>query len=249
MTGQPDVLEIVPRLPTQRQSARLTIWGLVGLLAQVAFMVGWIATETWQSPRYNAMTETISDMQAATAPHVWFPIMCFAIGGLASFGFVIFGLRPATSRAGRTGSAWLWTLAVALLALGNSFPLIPCQIGDPGCTSHRQPHSIGGTTDAILATLALLVVVYTPKALWRRLRLLPEWRSFAPVAEAAMVACPIGFALLCVASLTNIAEGLAERLLVTLCVVWVASLALFQIAIARPEPLSITPAEPNRDET
>ena len=209
------------------------VWGLIGLAAQAAFMTGWIATETWQGPRYDAVTDTISDMQAATAPHVWFPIVCFAIGGLGSFAFMIFGLRPATAAAGRVGIPALWALAISLLALGNSFPLIPCQLSDQGCSAHRQLHSIGGTTDAVLATLAFLVVAYTPKALWSRLQLLPEWRSFAPVARAATVACPAAFLLLCAASLTNVAEGIAERLLVTVCVLWLTSLALHHIAITR----------------
>ena len=48
-------------------------WGVVGLLAQVAFAAGWVIAETWQGPRYSPVTDTISDLQAATAPHVWFP--------------------------------------------------------------------------------------------------------------------------------------------------------------------------------
>ena len=130
-------------------------------------MVGWIAAETWQSPRYSVVTNTISDMQAATAPHVWFPITCFAIGGLGSFGFVIFGLRPATAAAARVGISGIWALALSVLALGNSFPLIPCQLSDRACSAHHQPHSVGGMTDAIVASLAFLVLVFTPKALWR----------------------------------------------------------------------------------
>jgi hypothetical protein len=230
---EPDGLAHGVAHATGTPADRLLLWGLVGLAAQAAFMIGWVTTETWQRPRYGAVNDTISDMQAATAPHVWFPIVCFAIGGLGSFAFLIFGLRPATAAAGRVGIRALWALALSLLALGNSFPLIPCQLSDPGCTASSQLNSVGGTTDAILATLAFLVVAATPKLLWSRLQLLPEWRSFAPVTRAAMVACPAGFLLLCASSLTNVAEGLAERLLVTICVLWLASLALHHIAITR----------------
>ena len=199
-------------------------------------MVGWIAAETWQSPRYSVVTNTISDMQAATAPHVWFPITCFAIGGLGSFGFVIFGLRPATAAAARVGISGIWALALSVLALGNSFPLIPCQLSDRACSAHHQLHSVGGMTDAIVASLAFLVLVFTPKALWPRLQLLPKWRSFAPIARIAALACPLAFVVLCAASLTNTDEGLAERVLVTVCALWLAALAMRHLAIARSKP-------------
>ena len=64
--------------PRQREAL---VWGVVGLVAQVAFAAGWLIAETWQGPRYSLLTDTISDMQAAGAPHVWFPIVCFAVGG------------------------------------------------------------------------------------------------------------------------------------------------------------------------
>jgi hypothetical protein len=59
-------------------------WVWIGLLAQVAFAAGWVVAETWQGPRYSPLTDTISDLQAATAPHAWFPIVCFAAGGLGT---------------------------------------------------------------------------------------------------------------------------------------------------------------------
>jgi hypothetical protein len=48
-------------------------WGVVGVMAQAAFTAGWVVTELWQGPRYSPVNDTISDMQASTAPHVWFP--------------------------------------------------------------------------------------------------------------------------------------------------------------------------------
>ena len=75
---------------------------LVGMAAQVAFMAGWTVAETWQGPRYSPVSDTISDLQAATAPHVWFPIACFAVGGTRH---VLLGLRPAFSGARKGGPA------------------------------------------------------------------------------------------------------------------------------------------------
>jgi len=79
---------------------RLLAWGVIGLVAQVAFTAGWVIAETWQGPSYSPVRYTISDLQAAIAPHAWFPVACFAVGGLGTIGFAAFGLRPALATAG-----------------------------------------------------------------------------------------------------------------------------------------------------
>ncbi|HXC79069.1 MAG TPA: DUF998 domain-containing protein, partial [Candidatus Acidoferrum sp.] len=85
-------------------------------MAQVVFTAGWVVTELWQGPRYSPVTDTISDMQASTAPHVWFPIAAFALAAVATFAFAVFGLRPALAGAGKR--AWFapWMLAFSALA-------------------------------------------------------------------------------------------------------------------------------------
>jgi hypothetical protein len=125
--------------PETRRSSALT-WGIVGVLAQVVFAAGWVIAETWQGPRYSPVADTISDLQAATAPHVWFPILCFALGGLGTFGFAIFGLRPALagvsaatsqllSAGGLTDALLsgvaLWVLAITPWPLGRRVTSLP----------------------------------------------------------------------------------------------------------------------------
>jgi hypothetical protein len=220
---------------TRRGPARgshLAAFGVLGVVAQVAFTAGWLVTETWQGPRYSAITTTISDMQAATAPHAWFPVACFAAGGLGTFCFAVFGLRPALAGVGRVAWHAPWMLALAGLAIGNSFPLIPCQLSNPGCTAHHQLYSPGGMTDAIVATAAFLVLAFTPGPLWQRLKVLPEWQGLRPVMTAARIICPLCFLLLCAASLTGIAQGLAERALATSCVLWIGALAVTLIRVS-----------------
>ena len=41
---------------------------------------GW-SPRPGRDARYSLVKHSISDLQAATAPHAWFPIACFAIGG------------------------------------------------------------------------------------------------------------------------------------------------------------------------
>lgn len=228
------------RQPGPARAPHLAAFGVLGVIAQIAFTAGWLVSESWQGPRYSAITSTISDMQAATAPHVWFPVTCFAVGGAGTFCFAVFGLRPALAMAGQVAADATWMLAVAGLAIGNSFPLIPCQVPDPGCTAHRQLYSPGGVTDAIVATAAFLVLAFLPGPLWQRLRVLPDWQGLRPVMTAARIICPLCFILLCAASLTGFAQGLAERALATSLVLWIGALA---VTLIRVPPARI-PGEP-----
>lgn len=231
-------MTIAPKSPISYrgpQAGHLAAWGAVGVIAQAAFMAGWLAAETWQGPGYSPVTDTISDMQAATAPHVWFPVTCFAIGGIGTFCFAVFGLRPALASAGKVAAAAPWLLACSALALGNSFPLIPCRLADPGCTAHDQLFSAGGLTDALVATIAFLVLASAPGPLVRRLKSVPRWHRAVPVMQVARVVCPACFLVLCLSSLTGAAQGLAERALTTTCVAWILALAIIAIAIAREQ--------------
>jgi hypothetical protein len=213
---------------------QLVAWGVVGLTAQALFMAGWLIAETWQGARYSPVKSSISDLQAASAPHAWFPIACFALGGLGTFAFVVFGLRPAL--AGATVAAYApWMLALSALALGNSFPQVPCRLADPGCTAKYQLHSAGGLTDATVASIAFVVLAITPFPLWRRLAALPQWRRLRPVMMAARVLGPVLFVLLAASSTmaSMPANGLIERLLVSTLVLWTSALAINLIVTSR----------------
>ncbi len=210
---------------------------MVGIAAQVLFTTGWVVSEVWQGPRYSPIADSISDMQAQTAPHVWFPIGCFALAGIGSFAFTVFGLRPAIAGAGRAGTLGLWVLALSTLAIGNSFPLIPCRVSDPGCTAAFQLNSPGGLTDAVVAGLAFLVLVIAPFPLWRGLAALPAWRELKPVLMAARVLGPSCYVLLAISSSLQSmpAFGLIERALASVCVLWVLALAVHLVRLSRTE--------------
>ena len=208
---------------------------MVGVTAQVVFTAGWAVTESWQGRGYNPVNDTISDMQASTAPHVWFPIASFALAAIATFAFAVFGLRPALAGAGTRARYAPWMLACSALALGNSFPLIPCRLSDPGCTPSFQLSSPGGLTDAIVSGLAFFVLVITPFPLWRRLATLPGWQRLRPVLLAATVIGPILFVLLGISSsqASMPALGLIERALATTCALWIRPLAVNLIIESR----------------
>jgi hypothetical protein len=230
-----------PALPEAGADRHLLAWGVVGVIAQVAFLAGWLIADTWQPRGYSLVNNTISDMQAATAPHAWFPVACFAAGGLCTFGFAMFGLRPALARAGKRAAYAPWMLAIAGLAIGNSFPLVPCQRIAAGCTAAYVQHSPGGMTDGIVASIAFLVLVITPFPLWRRLKALPEWRKLKPVMIAARVTGPICFILLAAFSNSG-PQGLVERILAATLSLWIGALAITLISNtrhARAGPISV----------
>lgn len=208
--------------PAHGRPRHALTWGIVGLLAQVVFAAGWVIAETWQGPRYSPVTDTISDMQAATAPHVWFPVVFFAVGGLGTFGFAIFGLRPALAG---VSSPAAWKIGLSGLALGNSFPLIPCQLSAHACTATSQLLSVGGLTDALLSGVALWVLAITPFPMARRVSSLPGWKSLKPILLVAGVVTPALYGLLALTLFTGVWQGLAERGLVVVCQLWICLLA------------------------
>jgi hypothetical protein len=55
---------------------------------------------------------------------------------------------------------------------------------------HRSPSALhfspGGLTDAIVASIAFLVLACTPFPLWQRLRVFPEWQRLKPGAPGQL---------------------------------------------------------------
>jgi hypothetical protein len=79
---------------------------------------------------------------------------------------------------------------------------------------------------------AFLVLVFTPGPLWHSMQALPQRRRLKPVMAAARIACPLSFILLSIASLTQTAEGLAERILATSLALWIGTLAIVLIGLS-----------------
>ena len=147
--------------PVQPAGGHLFLWGLVGVLALVIFNAGWLIAETWQGPTYSPIADTISDMQAQTAPHVWFPIACFASGqsGASASPCSACGRpSPGLARSPRTrrgcwrSACWPWAI----------LPADPLSAVDAGCTASVQLASPGGLTDAIVAGVAFFGLALSP---------------------------------------------------------------------------------------
>jgi hypothetical protein len=59
----------------------------------------------------------------------------------------------------------------------------------------------------------------------RRLTSLPGWRGLRPVLLVAGVLTPALYGLLAIALITGAAQGIAERVLVVVCQLWICLLA------------------------
>ena len=68
-------------------------WAWAGLVAQVAFVLGWVVAAAWPRPRYAAMQPTLSDLYAVTAPHAWFLVVLLTLCGAATVGFALLAVR------------------------------------------------------------------------------------------------------------------------------------------------------------
>jgi hypothetical protein len=200
-------------------------WAAVGLAAQVVFVLSWLVAGLWQGQSYHARKHTISDMYAETAPHGWFLVVVLTLCGLGTVLFALLGLRPALRGAGWTAGVGSALLAGSILGLGDLLSPLEreaCRLADPGCSTADQLNA-GGTLDAVLSTVGILVLVAAAFFLAAAMRRLGGWR---PLAGRTRLWAVVLIVLLLATGLLPGAEGLAERLFAAAAAGGVAGLAL-----------------------
>lgn len=105
--------------------------------AQVVFVASFLVAGAWQGPRYNALTQSMSDMYADTAPNGAFLVVAFTFCGLATVLFAGASVWPTLRRAGWPAAVGSALLGLSIAGLGNllsPFERLACRIADPGCT-------------------------------------------------------------------------------------------------------------------
>lgn len=171
-------------------------WAVVGIGAQVVFTVYWLVAPLWQGPRYSVVTRSISDMYAVTAPYGAVMVVVLTLCGAATIGFVLLGLLPQLRRAGRTGWAACLLLALSIFGLGDlltPFERLGCRLADPGCTPTAQLTNAGGTLDATLSTIGILLLVIAGGFGYAAVRRIPSWRPLAVPVLVLTVLLVLGF--------------------------------------------------------
>lgn len=203
----------------------------VTVVAQIAFVLSWLVAGFWQGTRYSAVSQSISDMYAVTAPRGSILVVVFTFCGLATVCFAALSVWPALRTEGwraRVGSALLGLSIFGIGDLLSPFERLGCRIADSGCTPAAQLANSGGMLDAALSTTGILVSIAAAFFLASAMRRTSGWRdwawptrfvgmAFVVILAADVVLGPLGFG------------GLLERLLAAL---GAAAIAIFAWGIS-----------------
>jgi Protein of unknown function (DUF998) len=210
-----------------REGRVLRGWAWAGLVAQVAFVLGWLLAPAWQPPGYSVLRHSISDMYAVTAPHSWFLVVLLILCGAATIGFAWLAVRPALAAGGRRADVGVLLLAVSILGLGDLLSPLEqeaCQQADPTCSATDQVANLGGILDGILSTVGLLALVAAGFVLASAMRRTPGWTG--AVVPTRVLTIVLAVLLLATAFLGALGVGgLLERLLALVAALGVALLA------------------------
>jgi hypothetical protein len=216
---------------------QVRMWAWVGLAAQVLLVVSWIAAGFWQGPHYRVISDSISDLSAATAPAGLLVAIVIGLCGLATILFAWLSVWPSLRSAGARATIGSALLGVSIYGLGNLLaPLarVACRTADQGCSPSDQLATFGGMLDAVTSIPGILFFIAAVFVLAAAMARTPEWRDLAgPSRRLGAV-----FIVLLVATVLSAAidaTGLAARVLAITGAAGVAGLAW---RIARSAPTS-----------
>src|SRR5215208_5984650 len=202
-------------------------WALVALVAQVAFVGSWLIAASWQGPRYSVLDHSISDMYAVGAPNGAFLVVVLTLCGAATILFAALSLRPSLRPGGWRATVGSVLLGLSIYGLGDllsPFEREACRLADPGCTGAAQVANSGGTLDAALSVVGLVLFVAGGFFLASAMKRVPGWRGWAWPTRWATV---LFLALLVATGLPSAEglDGLFQRLLAATGAVGIALLA------------------------
>jgi hypothetical membrane protein len=203
-------------------------WAWVAAIAQVVFVVSWLIAQAWQGPRYSALSDTISDMYAVTAPGGLFLVVVLTLCGIATVAFALLSVWPTLRPAGWTAAVGSILLAVSIYGLGDAlspFERQGCRIADPGCTAADQMNSLGGRLDSILSTIGIFCFVAAAFFLAAAMRRTPGWERAARPTMWFGVGFLVLVVLLAAVESSGVG-GLAERVVVAIGAAAIAALAV-----------------------
>jgi hypothetical protein len=217
------------------------------LVAQIAFVLSWLIAGLWQGARYSALSHSISDMYAVTAPGGMFLVVVFTLCGLATVLFAALSVWLTLRRAGWPAAVGSVLLGLSIYGLGDlltPFERLACRIADGGCSPAAQLANTGGMLDALLSTVGILVFAAAAFFLATALRRTPGWQDWAWPARWVGLA----FILILAADVATSSlgfGGLMERLLAVFGAAAIGALA-WRISTrsetqrpAMPEPGSV----------
>lgn len=213
------------------------MWAWVGLAAQVLLVVSWIAAGFWQGAHYSVISDSISDLYAATAPAGLPLAIVIGLCGLATILFAWLSAWPSLREAGARAAIGSALLGVSIYGLGNLLaPVarVACRIADQGCRPSDQLATFGGLLDAISSIPGILFFIGAVFVLAAAMARTSRWRDLAgPSRRLGIVFIVLLVATVLAAAID--ATGIATRVLAITGAAGIAGLAW---RIARSAPTS-----------
>jgi hypothetical protein len=201
---------------------------VVAFVAQVLFVLTWLLGPLWQGPHYSVLAHSISDMYAVTAPGGLVFVVVFTMTGAITILFALITVWRTFRPGGWTATVGSILLALSIFGLGDlltAFERLACRLADAGCTASSQLANAGGTLDATLSTIGILLFIAAAVFLSVAMANASGWRSWVwptRALAAAVLAVFLADGALTGSGLT----GLLERVLAALGALAIALLAL-----------------------
>jgi hypothetical protein len=211
---------------------RALAWAAIA--GQLLVTAAWLIGAAVQTGGYSVAEHDISDLGALTANDPWVTLIVQGVSGVLTMAFAILALRPALAAPGHRGpiSAWLVALSAAGLDdLSDAFFRLDCRAADIGCTEVVATSSWHGAIHGVVGSVTFAILVITPFALARRMRLVPAWRSLTGPTFGYGLVLLLAVVLFVALSITSVG-GYAQRAVALLGSFGVIALALRLLSVA-----------------
>lgn len=213
---------------TARATASLRVCALCGLLAPIAFVVGWAAGGLAQPDAYSLVDDSVSDLGALTADQAWI----YNQIGANLTGLLVAAMAYGLWKAGIPGFAGrVGVIVLAVVGVGQFFDglfRLDCRAIDAGCSGGGTGWQVvAHEIESLFTVLGLLVSVF---ALARAFKKADRWRDLRLPTLIA------GFATLGVfIGLLFVGGGLAVRFGLAVWFGWVALVSYRMLMIAQEQ--------------
>jgi hypothetical membrane protein len=191
---------------------------IAGIIGPVLYTITWLVLG-FLEPTYSHTRDPISNLSAVGAPYALVMTIVIFVFAILIIVFA-FGLQ-------RGLPPGFWGSPVALVIAGVGYvgiALAPLNLADPG-----DPNVL----HTISATMTVFPMMLAPVLTFPRLRRDPKWRNLSGYSIATTV---LAFAFMVMASLPTFSgwEGLIQRLVLAVFLVWMVVIAIRLYALSSP---------------